>query len=102
MNLLARWRLARLLTGVGLTLSASVPFAPATARASCGDYLLVGGPHIGDASHADPHIASSAMPHPARRVPAAPGHGGPPCSGAMCSRGPLSLPLSSAPASPVQ
>src|SRR6266446_3245333 len=102
MTRMARWRLARLMTGVALALSVGVLFAPATAQASCGDYVLVGGRPAGDGTHADPHMTAQSMPHADRHMPMTPGNGHVPCSGPMCSREPLSLPLSPAPASPVR
>lgn len=81
-------RLVRLAAGVLATLAA-VALAPADARASCGDYVIIGNPHV------QGHMAHhAAMPEPAPAGMPMPGHGHKPCSGPRCSGAP--------PASPVQ
>jgi hypothetical protein len=71
------WRWVRLSAGVVLPLLLGVLAAPGTARATCGDYVLLGG-----------HPVPAATPE----APPAPPQPGP-CSGPLCSR-PTSLPLS--------
>jgi hypothetical protein len=78
-------RLARLLAGVGLPVLAVVLAAPSAARASCGDYVVLG-PTGDHHAAADP----SPMSHPAHHDPA----GMPrPCHGPHCSRGGTPLPV---------
>ena len=85
MGLQTGWRWLRLLAGVVLPLLAGMLAAPATARATCGDYVLLDGrpvpPHSSEAPPAPP-------PQPR------------PCSGPLCSR-PTPLPLTPVSAAPV-
>jgi hypothetical protein len=74
------WRWVRLLAGVVLPLLAGVLAAPATARASCGDYVLLGNGHADRAAApqlppADHRTAEQPLPVQPR-----------PCSGPHCSR----------------
>jgi hypothetical protein len=77
MELQTGWRWVRLLAGVVLPLLAGILAAPATARASCGDYVLLGN-HPAALPEAPP--GSQTQPRP--------------CSGPLCSR---PTPLPSAP-----
>jgi hypothetical protein len=81
--------LARLAAGVALPLLAGALLAPAAARASCGEYVVMG-PHHTAPAPSQPNL----HPEPGGSAP-----GPAPCSGPTCSRGhPLPvLPLSSAP-----
>jgi hypothetical protein len=71
------WHWCRFATGVLLALLVSGLSAPAV-RASCGDYVVLGGSSAG---------AMSAAKHPAPAQPNTP------CRGPNCSRGPLVPPL---------
>jgi hypothetical protein len=76
----AGWRLCRLLVG-GSVLLLGVLAAPSAVRASCGDYVMIGG-----------HPAAKADATTPRQTPHDTGHPGP-CSGPFCSRGPTLPPL---------
>jgi hypothetical protein len=76
------WRLLR----VALAISISCLFAPAQARASCGDYVTVGS----DSGHSTPNHTETSPTR--KRVP--------PCHGPSCSNLPASDPLATAPAAP--
>jgi hypothetical protein len=80
---LARRPLARQATGVLLALLAVALFAPSAARASCGDYVLVGGHSAASPEH------GAQVPD----APALPAGGHVPCSGPLCSRHVPPLPL---------
>src|SRR5262245_58370184 len=93
MNSLAYRLLARSVTKGQLALVAAVLFAPAVARASCGDYVTVGGGHgaYGVARPGqEPGHASESPGRPHR-----------PCSGPSCTRAP-SVPPAPVPPPPVQ
>lgn len=75
---------SRWLTGVLGTLAAGLLFAPAAARADCGDYVTIGG-HA-----ATPvHTTSPESPRPL----SVPRDGDKPCSGPRCSGGTPVAPL---------
>src|SRR5262249_9765511 len=81
------WRSLLLLPGTLLAFFAASLCAPATAHASCGDYVVLGGPTPAPAAAAlPPHVDS-------------PGKPAPPCHGPTCSRG--TLPPLLPPAAPV-
>jgi hypothetical protein len=91
MSLMAWQRRLRPPIGVALALLAGALFLPATARASCGDYIMLGsqgqGPSasLGDMSaHTDPSRTQG--PSPMRA----------PCSGPTCSQ--QSIPIAPPPA----
>jgi hypothetical protein len=94
MNSFAPWHWSRLTAGVALTLLAGVPLAPSTARASCGDYVLMAGSHA--PPRAEPMQHPIDTPRPAHPAPADKKL---PCSGPLCSQRPF-VPLP-APAAPV-
>jgi hypothetical protein len=79
------WRWVRLLAGVVFPFLAAVLAAPATAHASCGDYVQLGGGHGEDAA-APRHLPPAPSPRP--------------CSGPHCSRH-LPSPLPPVAAAPV-
>ena len=80
MRALTRWRRLHLQAGVTLVLLAGWLAAPASARASCGDYV-----HIGQTGA---HKAE----RPDGAMPAAPAKHKLPCTGPHCSRAPVSDP----------
>lgn len=81
----------RLLTGVLGTLAAGILFAPAPARADCGDYVMIGNPAGHGTATTHTPTPDSARPGPA------PHDGRKPCSGPRCSGG---VPAAPAPVSP--
>jgi hypothetical protein len=85
MGVTRRKRLTRLLLRVALALAVGCLFAPAQARASCGDYVSVGS----DSGHPTPDNADTSQSP--KRVP-------PPCHGPSCSGMPSSLPMAAPPA----
>ena len=87
MTRLARRPPVRQAAGVLLALLAAGLFAPAAARASCGDYVLVGGRPADMPAHA------AQLPGSAPDAPALPPGGPVPCSGPLCSRHTPPLPL---------
>jgi len=89
MGVLRRRRLHRWLLRVALALAAGCLFAPAQARASCGDYVTVGS----ESDHSKPNHTET---------PQTPKRQQPPCHGPSCSGNPSSLPLASAPAAPAR
>jgi hypothetical protein len=68
------WRWVRRLAGVALPLLAGVLLAPATAHASCGDYVLLGDGHPPPAGVKAPQAPSAPLSQPRS------------CSGPLCSR----------------
>jgi len=92
MSPLTRNPWARHGTGLLLAALAGLLCAPVAARAACGDYVVIGGPHPA-AAHPR-HVAPDSPAHPARD-PA-------PCSGPLCSRGTPPLPVPPAPPAPTQ
>src|SRR5947207_1482708 len=85
-------RMMRLPIGMALALLAGAALASSEARASCGDYVMLGG----NAAHATP-AATDLPQHPSSGS----SEKGRPCSGPLCSRAPSSLPLSPAPSASV-
>jgi hypothetical protein len=98
-----RWLLVAAVAA--LVLCAHEALGVATARASCGDYVSVGGSHgqpdmaPHDAPRPSPHVDESGLPGslthvrpalPCSRCPAAPGKS--PCQGPWCSNSPAPLP----------
>jgi hypothetical protein len=82
-----RW--GRLLAGVVLSLLVIVLAAPAVARASCGDYVVLGS----RSTHAPGHSEMATGTQQGESLPAVPVPK--PCSGPGCNRGtPLPLPAS--------
>jgi hypothetical protein len=77
MTPLVRRRLTRQGAGVLSALLAAALLAPPAARASCGDYVVIGDHPAG--AHAQPG-------HPTPDAPKAPPDGRAPCSGPLCSR----------------
>jgi hypothetical protein len=71
-----RW--TKLLAGAGIALLAAAAFAPGTARAECGDYVVVGSQHAPMAKH------GQVDPTQHRSLPSAPC----PCEGPNCSQRP--------------
>jgi hypothetical protein len=88
-----RWALQR--AGVLSALLAAVLLAPSAARASCGEYVVLGPgmAHVGPASR----VGESVPPGPQAPAGLPMKHG--PCHGSGCSRGPL-LPESLTPVPP--
>jgi hypothetical protein len=86
MSLHAGWRWGRLLAGAGLPLPAAVLAAPPAARASCGDYVLIGSRVV--------HLAGQPqIPGATDRPDSLPADPDPePCSGPMCN-GRVPLPV---------
>jgi hypothetical protein len=79
--------LASSLMGTVVTVLAGMLLAPSVARASCGDYLLMGaGAKSADHAHSFPQLPGS------RKLPSTPHDGPKPCSGPLCSQSPLPLP----------
>jgi hypothetical protein len=76
----ARWRLAR--TGIGWALACliAVLAAPATVRASCGEYVRIG--------DSEKHPAN-ALPAHGTPDPMTPGNHGSPCHGPTCGQHPV-------------
>src|SRR5437868_5370420 len=68
MNSFAPWNWSRLTAGVALTLVAGVLLAPSTARASCGDYVLMAGSHA--LPRTEPMQYPIDTPRPAHPAPA--------------------------------
>jgi hypothetical protein len=86
MSLHAGWRWGRLLAGAGLPLLAAVLAAPSAARATCGDYVV-----LGSKSFLTGHVAMAAGGERNGSLPSNPGPR--PCSGPMCNGGmPLPAP----------
>lgn len=78
--------------GGALAVLATLLLAPAAARASCGDHVLVTTSKAKRPAPADPSRLASAAPDdplPSPHLPAAP------CSGPMCSKAPPSAPATS-------
>jgi hypothetical protein len=67
----APWQFARSVVAATLVLLAAVVIAPSRADASCGDYVMIGGRHVGH------HSADSSQESQAPAVPR--------CHGPMCS-----------------
>jgi hypothetical protein len=86
-------RLARGMAGAWLALAIIGLLAPAEARAGCSSHVSRSDAN-GEAAHFRLLLGSGRLPD--SRTPRTP-----PCSGPMCSRGPL-LPLAPAPATPVR
>ncbi len=83
--------LLRLFAGAAAVLSGLL-LAPSSARAGCGDYVLIGS-KAGPTAHASPSPHPQGMP---QQMPSAPHNGHSPCSGPMCSKAPLPLPVAPA------
>jgi hypothetical protein len=80
------WRIPWLLTATSLTFAASALVAPASAVASCGDYVLLG-------SHGEKLAGHTPLPPLQAERPAQPDHQPPaPCQGPHCSHHPAAPP----------
>ena len=79
--------LASSLMGMVVTVLAGMLLAPSAARASCGDYLLMGA-GAKSADHAQPLPQLPGSP----KLPSTPHDGPKPCSGPLCSQAPLPFP----------
>jgi hypothetical protein len=73
----AAWKTGRGVGGAALVLLASALLFPSRAEASCGDYVMIGGRHVG--GHAVQAIGGHETPSPAT----------PGCHGPMCSNNSL-------------
>src|SRR5262249_26580143 len=92
-----RWRLAPQIAGALLALLASGLHAPNSARAACGNHVAPGTPPLGAILDSEAATLLGDLP---QALPATPGRRSP-CSGSMCSGGPVA-PMVPAPPAPVR
>lgn len=83
LNSLFAWGSGKSLAVALIALLAAAVFAPATAHASCGDYVMIGGGHDIDSQAFQP------MTGPSERSNVPP----PPCSGPECKRNSPAAPM---------